>query len=110
MELLSAPLPGTESVTPPYGTSLALALVLFLTFAVLQTLLWVRVRRLWLRLVPLWLSGLLCLVFLLCVITCTIPMRRDLPCSAPWPACWVPWRARPAAGSEGENEPLTRRK
>ena len=27
MELLAAPLPGTESVTPPYGTSLALALV-----------------------------------------------------------------------------------
>ena len=31
--LLGAPLPGTESVTPPTGASLAL--VLFLTFAVL---------------------------------------------------------------------------
>lgn len=75
MELLSAPLPGTESVTPPYGTSLALALVLFLTFAALQSLLWGRVRRLWLRLAPLWLSGLLCLVFLLCVINLYHPYK-----------------------------------
>ena len=72
MELLSAPMPGTEPVMS-FGAASALVPALFLSFAALQALLWTRGKRLWLRLAPLWLSGGLAAAFLLSVVNLNHP-------------------------------------